>query len=167
MAKKPLYVSRRLLNHEPFLAWAKSQGFANATPPEHLHVTIIYSKTPVDWTAIERIPGNVRIAPTTINRSVVALGDKGAVVLKFKSALLKYRWKEFLDIGCSHDWDTFQPHVTITYDAGSVNFKRVQPYNGELVFEPEIFAPINEDFAEELQEIRIMLIRLAHTGARC
>jgi hypothetical protein len=41
--------------------------------------------------------------------------------------------------GASHDFDEYQPHVTITYEGSDLDLSKVEPYRGELVFGPEIF----------------------------
>ena len=48
-APRTLYVSRRVLNAGAIIDWAKDQGFETTLPAEDLHVTIAYSRTPVDW----------------------------------------------------------------------------------------------------------------------
>ena len=48
-APRTLYVSRKLVNATEFMAWAKSQGFETTVPADELHVTVLYSRQPVDW----------------------------------------------------------------------------------------------------------------------
>lgn len=45
----PLYVCRPVVNADQIIAWAKAQGFETALPAEDMHVTICFSKQPVDW----------------------------------------------------------------------------------------------------------------------
>src|SRR5690606_28146793 len=46
---RPLYVHRKVKNAAEIIAWAKSQGFATTLPAEDMHVTIAFSRAPVDW----------------------------------------------------------------------------------------------------------------------
>jgi hypothetical protein len=71
------------------------------------------------------------------------------VVLKFDSPELAARWQAARDAGASWDYDGYHPHVTITYDGGGVDLSGVQPFAGDLVFGPEVHAPLNESWAED------------------
>ena len=51
-AKKTLYVNRPVLNAQEIADWAKGQGFTTTLAPADMHVTIAYSKTPVNWLQI-------------------------------------------------------------------------------------------------------------------
>ncbi len=53
---KTLYISRPLKNAEAFIEWAKAQGFAKTLAADDLHVTIAFSKAPVDWAKIGTAP---------------------------------------------------------------------------------------------------------------
>lgn len=146
----PLYVQRKLMNAKEFIAWAKSQGFAKVLAPEELHVTICYSREAMDWGNAPPAAGNLTVTGGT--RSVSPLGDAGAVVLKFESADLQKRWSEFRAAGASWDYESYTPHVTITYKNGDLDLSGIEPYAGRLVFGPEIYEPINDSYAEDVVE---------------
>jgi phage gp29-like protein len=169
---QPLYVSRKLLNGVEFLSWAESQGFTATLPASDLHVTVLYSKRPVNWFKM----GSDYRAKVTVEeggpRKVDALGDKGAVVLHFSSSDLEWRHDEMVQRGASHDFADYQCHVTITYDGTGVDMDKVEPYRGKLVFGPEIFEPIEEDWqpkgpsfaAEDLDAIDRLVTAMAEGG---
>lgn len=138
---RTLYVSRPLLNKSEFSAWAKSQGFA--TVQDKLHATIGYSKAPVEWPEPMR---DTLVADDPDGRVVTALGDGGAVVLKFKSAAMNARWDELRAKGLSWEHFAYTPHVTISWQAGDVDLAKVAPFYGELVFGPERFAEVDDDW---------------------
>lgn len=148
-APRTLYVSRKLKNADDVLAWAKDQGFANLMPASELHVTIAYSKAPLDW---------MKVAPTWQGEELKV--DAGgprlmeqfgeAVVLLFASSDLQWRHREIGEAGATWDHPDYQPHVTITWDRGDVDLSAVQAYNGPLVFGPEIFAEVDEDWQAKL-----------------
>ena len=153
----PLYVQRKLINTTEFIAWAKSQGFAKTVPPGELHMTIVFSKAPVEWSALPPETDNLsflgdqgqRQQPV---RTVGPLGSEGAVVLKFQSERLQYRHSKWRDQGASWDYESFQPHITISYDGTGVDLSKVTPYTGPLVFGPEIYEDINLDYTSKLVE---------------
>ena len=138
---KTLYIHRVLKNADEVIAWAKANGFATTLIPEEMHVTVAYSKKPVDWDKVGRRNDTVNVPPNS-NRSVEQLGDEGAVVLRFASAALSQRWQELVEAGASWDYPSYKPHVTLTYDGDDVDLKTIKPYSGKLIFGPEIFAKI-------------------------
>lgn len=153
---RTLYVSRKLLNGAEFLRWAKSQGFESTLVADDLHVTITFSRTPVDWMKMgspwsENDKGEL-VVPAGGARIVEPLGDKGAVVLLFNSSALSWRHEEMVRNGASHDFDEYQPHVSITYAAGDIDLSKVEPYRGELRFGPEIFEEVVEDWEKGREE---------------
>ena len=151
--KRTLYVHRRLLNANDLLDWAHMEGFRKTLPARDMHVTVAFSRAKVRWGDMVHIPGRVRIKPGPEHRKVQRLGDKGAIVLRFKSALLTYRWKEFRDIGCSWDWKGYQPHVTISYAGSGLDLSQITPYEGELLFGPEKFSEVVEDWEKGIKEV--------------
>jgi hypothetical protein len=138
-----LYIRRELTAESgaKFAAWAQAQGFENPLPTKDLHSTIVYSHTPIDLWARG---GEVAVVGGA--RTVKPLGDKGAVALTFESKVLSARRDEAVRLGASHDFQTFTPHVTITWDKGGLDLAQVTPYEGDLIFGPEIHAPIDEDW---------------------
>lgn len=152
-APQPLYVQRKVVNTGEILAWAKSQGFTAPLDAADLHVTVAYSRKPVDWMKVgtgsdwnENELGQLRIAPGGA-RVVEPLGGEGAVVLMFNSSALAYRHEAIREAGASWDYEGYQPHITITYDPGTVDLAKVAPYRGAIVLGPEIFEPLNTEWS--------------------
>jgi hypothetical protein len=147
---QPLYVSRKLLpeSGRKLLSWARSQGIPNLEPVDELHVTILYSRQPVDWFAMgsdwtSDPEGRLRVPPGG-PRAVERFGDD-ALVLRFVSNDLKWRHDAMVAAGASHDFDNYAPHITF---AKSMDFdveQIAEAFQGELLFGPEIFEPIAEE----------------------
>lgn len=154
---RPLYVSRKLLNGADLIRWAKANGFETTLPAEDMHVTILYSKRPVDpmkmgetWEGNEK--GELRIKPG--GPRALERFDGGAVVLQFASWSLQSRHEQMVREGASHDYPEYLPHVTLTYEAPEgLDLASIVPYSGELRFGPEIFAPIDEDWKAKIEEV--------------
>jgi phage-related protein (TIGR01555 family) len=152
-----LDVSRKLLNAAEFIRWAKGQGFETTTPPEELHVTIAFSRQPVDWMKVGQDWSSDKDGKLTVGaggpRIVQKLGGKGAVVLLFQSYDLKWRHDAIKEAGASFDFDEYQPHVTITYQAPEgLDLSKVEPYTGPLVFGPELFAQVVDNWEQTISE---------------
>lgn len=150
---RPLYVYRRLKNAKDILAWAKAQGFKSIIPARDLHVTVAYSKRPVNWFSIGTDWSAEVTVPEGGPRAVDRLGTGGAVVLHFTCYDLKWRNEEMREKGASWDFEEYLPHVTLTYDAGDIDLTKVEPYQGKLVFGPEVFEMIEDGWQDGLTEI--------------
>jgi len=144
---RTLYVSRKLLNIDDLKAWAKSQGFTSIL--EDLHVTLIASKVEVDWIKMsdaswgEDDKGNLTVKPGG-PRVMEQLGKAEALV--FGSDALTYRNMRLREMGCSFDFEDYNPHVTISYAGiGPDKLSKVKPYQGVLMFGPEIFEELKPD----------------------
>jgi uncharacterized protein len=159
---RPLYVRRNVLNADAIRKWAKKAGFTQAVEASEMHVTIAYSKAPVDWISVGQAWGQGKdgeiVIPAGGPRVVEPLGD-GAIVLMFASSDLAWRHEEIRNAGASWDWPSFQPHITITYE-GDPELRRaiasgdkfVEPYRGEIQLGPEIFEEITDDWSDTIVE---------------
>ncbi|WP_370599565.1 anti-CBASS protein Acb1 family protein [Pseudomonas nitroreducens] len=154
-AARTLYVSRKVLNASAIIDWAKAQGFESTLPAEDLHVTVAYSKTPVDWMAVAQAWTNKPNGNLTSSaggpRMVEQFGE-GAIVLLFNNTELTWRHQDILDAGASWDWPDYQPHITFTYQTGSVDLDQVEPYRGVIELGPEIFEEITPSWSDDLNE---------------
>ncbi len=179
---KTLYVYRPVENADEIIAWAKGQGFKTTLKPEDLHVTIAYSKTPLNWAKLyddyrvdsydsggavsgclscsdgggqktRKISGGVRL--------VQALGDQGAIVLAFQSTTLTQRWADFQGVGASWDYAGYTPHITITYDGAGVDLAKVSPYSGDIVLGEECWEEIDPNAQANIEEASTMKKALA------
>ncbi|MBY0297753.1 MAG: DUF1073 domain-containing protein [Methylobacterium sp.] len=147
---RTLYVSRKLINGNDVIAWARSQGFTDLMPASALHVTIAFSRTPIDWMKVGQTwQGDELKISAGGPRVIERFGE--ATVLLFASDELRWRWQEIRDAGASWDHPEYQPHVTFSWKAGDFDLSRVQPYNGPLVFGPEIFETVDEDWRAKVE----------------
>ncbi len=148
-APRTLYVSRKVTNAAAIIRWAKSQGFETTLPASDMHVTIAFSRTPVDWFAVgESWTSELRLSAGG-PRQMEQFGD--ATVLRFSSRELGWRHDEIERAGASWDWPDYAPHITISYGFKG-DLSKVEPYQGEIVLGPELFAEVNEDWAEGIKE---------------
>jgi hypothetical protein len=157
-APRSLYVSRKLLNAQAVIDWAKGQGFESTVPADEMHVTVLYSREAVDWMAMgsdwgSDDKGNLRVPPGG-PRMLDRFGSmKDAVVLLFNSSSLCWRHEDMVSKGASSDYPEFCPHVTLSYSVpADFDLSKVEPYQGELLFGPEVFAEVNEDWKSAIEE---------------
>lgn len=146
-----LYIHRPLLNPERFVAWAKANGFAKTLPPDDLHVTVAFSREPLDWSTVPDAQSGVTALGS--GRAVERLGDKGAVVLLFECPDLSARWLQIRDLGASWDFPSYRPHVSITYEADpALDVSKIEPFDGLLEFGPEELGPVDDDWSSGVTE---------------
>lgn len=152
---RPLYVSRDVLNASEVLAWAKAQGFGSTLAASDLHVTIAYSKTPVDWMALGDDWGGEEDGGLKVREGgprMIEQFDGGAVVLAFSSSRLAWRHEAIKEAGASWDFPDYTPHITISYEPGELDLSKVEPYRGAILLGPEIFAELDDDWKTNTQE---------------
>lgn len=153
-AARTLYVRRKVLNPTAILEWARAAGFKSTLAGDDLHVTVAYSKAPVDWSRFSPVEDDLANEAGAPGRAVERLGQDGeAVVLRFDSPSLAARWREFRDGGASWDYPEYRPHLTISYDADDVDVARVAPYSGEIQLGPEVFAEVKPGWMGTVKEI--------------
>ena len=154
---KTLYVCREVLNAQDILRWARREGFQSMLPAGELHVTIAYSMQPVDWmkipTAWEQKEDGTLVVPPGGPRHVACLGTGDAVALLFNHSGLSYRHEDIKRCGATWKWASYQPHVTLTYEAGDMDLEDVTPYEGVIELGPERFKEIVEGWSDDVQEV--------------
>lgn len=153
-APRTLYVSRAVVNAAEIIAWAREQGFETTLPADDLHVTIAFSRKPVDWMKVgEAWQEQIEIAAGG-PRLVEALGAEGdATVLMFASSELSWRHEDIKRQGASWDWPEYQPHITISYQRPEgMDLRALEPYRGKIVLGPEVFDEVREDWKETISE---------------
>ena len=146
-----LYVNRPLLNFANFMNWAWKAGFKSCLEPQSLHVTVCFSRAPVDWGQLK--PSHLTYQVEGGVRKVKELGT--AIVMTFESPFLKARHAEMKSGGASFDFDSYTPHLTITYNKEGLDLLKlseIEPYRRVLGFGEEVFEPIDEDWNKKVRE---------------
>lgn len=150
---RSLYVYRKVTNARDILKWAKEQGIPDLEPASELHVTIIYSETPVDWTKVgetwvsEEKDGTMHIPPGGMR--MVEKFDGGACVLLFNSAALSWRHCQIKEAcGCKVTYPDYAPHITVAYPKTDFDPRKFEPYRGPIELGIEVWSEVNNDRSE-------------------
>lgn len=140
-APRTLYVRRDVVNRADIVRWAKSQGFTDIVPD--LHVTVAYSREPVDWFKVGQSWSEKLEIAAGGPRQMERLGEDGRyIALLITANELVWRHREIIENGASWDWPDYQPHISIQI-GGDVDLSKVEPYQGRVVLGPEIFEEVN------------------------
>jgi hypothetical protein len=78
-----------------------------------------------------------------------------AIVLRFTSAALSARWRQFRAGGASWDYAQYQPHITITYRAPAgwlAAMSKIAPFAGTLRFGPERYREVSDGAGKQVPE---------------
>jgi len=154
----PMYAYRPVLNAEEIGDWAKSNGLETTLDPEDMHVTVVYSRR-----AYASIPDNYpepygglagvwadKVVVRGGSRAIARLGKEGeALVLKIENERLSREHLEHREMGASWDWDTYQPHITLSYQAGE---QTIPPFEGDIVLGPMVYQPLDPDWKSGVVE---------------
>lgn len=144
---RTLYVYRPVMNTKDILDWAKEEGIPNLVASNELHTTIMYSRTPIDWSKTGEDwmggdeNGNIKVKPGGM-RVVQKFGN--AIVLCFNSSNFGYRHCQIKEnAGATWDYAEYQPHITLAYldpEDGPFDVEDLDAYQGAIEFGPEVFA---------------------------
>jgi len=149
---RTLYVRRDLINQKEVSEWFKDQGVE--TTLTDMHVTIAYSKKEVDWLKagdhwLGSEDGKGQLIVKAGGPRVMEQFNK-AIVMAFANTDLQYRHMSIREgAGASWDHEDYTPHVTITYNSDflrTIELRDIRPFNGKMIFGPEIFEEIKKDF---------------------
>lgn len=148
-APRPLYVSRKVLNAAEILAHYRDQGVGELVAAADMHVTITYSRQPVNWMAMGEAWGSELTVNAGGARLMEAFGEsKDTAVLAFVSSSLSWRHEEMVRAGATWDWPEYQPHVSISYSfTGDID--AIEPWRGEIKLGPEIFEALDENWSSK------------------
>lgn len=149
---RSLYIRRDVKNWKAIKAFYEEQGAANVYGSE-MHVTICYSKQPVDWLKVgadswgnQDDRGNLTVKAGG-PRVMEQFGKH--LVLAFSNTDLSWRHRSILEQtgGSWDDEDDFTPHVSISRDPGAVDPLTMKSWTGPIDLGPEIFEEIQVEGA--------------------
>ncbi|MEY8688471.1 MAG: hypothetical protein AB9M53_01145 [Leptothrix sp. (in: b-proteobacteria)] len=158
----PTYVHRPVTNAAALHAWAVKAGFKNVTPPDQMHVTVAYSKTPVDRSGVPASSAlRVGSKGTGQKRTIGQLGSDGALVLHIGHPELDERHRKWHD-GTGASWDfkhtrpAYKPHVTISYGPQDIDHTKVEPFDGLLELGPEQVEDLKPGWRPVTKSLRVL-----------
>lgn len=145
---KTLYVARSVKNWKDIIKWAKDQGIADLIKERDLHVTVAFSKEKVNWW--DFTPNKKDVVVDLKNAKVEKLWD--ALVMKFQSKDLEKDWKKYVDGGASWDYETYMPHISVSYNKDQ-DISKVGTFTGKVTLWQEMMEEIKKEFLDKLEKI--------------
>lgn len=134
--KRTLYVSRPVVNSHEIAQWALERRLPSLEPSK-MHVTIMYSTTPVLWEWMPQDSEERVVVASMADRGLEILGRANdSLVFHFHNGHLSRRWRALVQAGASWDYPHYRPHITLSYEwAGPL--PAVEPFSGPIVLGPE------------------------------
>lgn len=144
---RTLYLRRDVVNAADIIKWYKDQGVPEVYAPESMHVTVVYSKSPLDWMEMGQPWEATLDIPEGGPRINEKFGDMGDVlVLLFASNELQWRHRQAKELGAKSDYEQYQPHISISLRAGDVDIVNLKPWQGPILLGPEVYEEIVDDW---------------------
>lgn len=134
-----IYGRRKVLNGEEIINFFKEQKIDNLTNPEELHVTEIYSKEDVDPDTLDFDKNNFTYIPN--NPHIELFGTY--LVLVVDTPFLQKRFDYFKNMGCSWDYPTYNPHISLC-DEFTGDISNIVPYKNVIKLGPEIYTNLDD-----------------------
>lgn len=162
--RRPMYVSRKVLNGDEVHDWAVRQGFKHVVPPDKMHLTVAYSRAPVHHESVGPDQGTLMASPLRLGR----LGDEGAHVLHVDHPRLQARFDHMMSLGASWDHDGgkhYKPHITISYKPQGADLTHLPPFDGEVHLGPEVVEDLKSGWGGALVTKSMALFTKSRVGA--
>lgn len=132
--KEKAYTYLPLSKHsaQKLAAWIEENKIPNPTSQEKLHCTVVYSKAS-ELHDYELLPYGTTVEPPY---HFDMFGS--AFVLRFDHADAADQWKEAQLLGADSDFDTYSPHITLSYDIEGFKTGHLTPPPFTITFDAEV-----------------------------
>lgn len=112
---------------------------------DEIHTTLIYSNKPLK----EKIKHINNIHKASFDGYELFGEEQDVLVMKLKSESLHERNQELTnEYGFISDYDSYNPHITLSYGAKGVDLSKLPDYNGSMVLHKEYSEDLDEDWGE-------------------
>jgi HK97 family phage prohead protease len=118
-----VYIARRVVAEDAkkIAKWAKERGIADLLDEKDFHVTVVASRASFDADAMDDDDEEMRVKIKGIKRF------KDTIALTLDAPKLTSRHKAARDKGASHDFATYQPHISLSYNGAASDLPKDFP----------------------------------------
>ena len=113
-----------------------------------MHVTIAFSKKKISWSTLTTDDSSMDL--DLEDAKIQKLWE--AIVIKFQSKALKTARTKYVDAGATWDFETYQPHISISYNSDQ-DISKVGTFSGKASFGGEIMEEVKAEFLKKLVRI--------------
>lgn len=109
-------------------------GIKNPTPSNEIHCTVTYSRRPCP--GLTDYEPDLPVSAKIRGFEIFPMQSGGrCLVLELDSDDIRELHEYAIDMGCTHDYDEYHPHVTLTYDWHSDKLPEFEFDNTSLTFD--------------------------------
>ena len=134
-----------LNNFEKYLS---QYSIPNETPISKLHTTIIFSEKYVNFPPEKY---EETIDPESYDFELFG-EDKNCLVLTFESEKLTERWKKATDAGALFKFDTYVPHVTLSYNIEDFDIEKLSLPTFQINIVNEIHSAMDSNWIDNIKK---------------
>lgn len=140
------YVGLRLSSKtaNEFAKYIKENKIPNSVAKTKLHTTILYSRSPVECE--EKIPVDWAGTFQRFNSFKETAGDPkstNCLVVEIVCPEATSKHNELISAGGTHDFEKYMPHVTLSYDIGTLDFSTLPAIDFPIVFSEMYSEPLD------------------------
>lgn len=132
---------------EGLAKFQKDHDVPNPLDPEKFHTTVVYSREPVEWTPQVDLT-DVDVSATGFEVFDTRDGQK-CLVLRLESEFLQDRFDSAIEAGATHDFPDYKPHITLSYDIGHFEVKKLPTPDVAIVLDHEYVEPLKDKWVSE------------------
>jgi len=155
--QKGTYAGVRLSNKtiNAIKKFIKDNDIPNPIEPEKMHTTLLYSRKYLpDYKAKGKYDDILEGTPSGFEKWPSQPDDDGKVamclVLKYTCTALSKRHKELMkEHEATYDFPDYKPHVTLSYDVGSLQCKDLPKFEEPIEIVEEYAEDLNLDWAKD------------------
>jgi hypothetical protein len=130
--KAYMYLPVSKHSSEKLVKWMEENKIPNPVLREKLHCTVVYSKAS-ELPDYELLPYGTTVEPPY---HFDIFGS--AFVLRFEHADANEQWTKAREMGSQPDFDTYKPHITLSYDINGFNTDDLTPPTFSITFDSEV-----------------------------
>ena len=136
------------------LAFIKENNIPEGLRASQMHATLLYSKKYLpDYESAGKLekPLVGKFSGFEIFESSSDIDGKktNCLVLRFNCPKLSARHKSLMkEHEATYDYDTYKPHVTLTYNAGQLDPDKLPKFDKDLVITEEYGEDLNDDWTQ-------------------
>jgi 2'-5' RNA ligase len=147
------YVGARFTSetNEGLQRYQAEHKIPNPLSPEKFHTTIAYSRVPIAWSPREDLAeaDDAAVAPKGLTVFESRKDGTRCLVLLLDSDYLQERFDTAIEAGATHDFPSYQPHITLSYDIGTLDHRKLPVPNVDLILSHEYTEPLEENWASK------------------
>lgn len=123
----------------------------NPLSADKFHTTISYSRVPIEWEPREDLQDDPSAEVVAGGLTVFESRKDSTrcLVLLLDSDYLQERFDTAIEAGATHDFPDYKPHITLSYDIGTLDIKRLPVPEVELVLSHEYAEPLDNDWSSK------------------